>query len=289
MAPRKSRNALPILVLLALLPAFPAPPPKLAIFHPVFAQYEDGPPMAKDSQFMPGESLFFSCQMEGFTRSPADKDENRKVFLTYKLEAKDSRGILLQVAATGKEDSEVSPEDKEWKPKIRETIVIPALADSGEYQVLLHVRDEVSGQVADGRATFTVKGRDVAPSDTMIVRNFRFLRSEDESKPLQVAAYRPGDSVWARFDMTGYKLGEGNKLDIGYGLSVLGPDGKVVYAEPNAADQKEQPFYPQRFQPGILNLNLAKDQPVGEYTIVLTIHDTLGKQTYETREKFSVE
>ncbi len=103
----------------------------------------------------------------------------------------------------------------------------------------------------------------------MIVRNFRFLRNEDDEKPLPVAAYRPGDSVWARFDMTGYKLGDKNQVDIEYGLTVLREDGSVAYTEPQAANQKTQTFYPQRYQPGVLNLNLAKDQPLGKYTIVL--------------------
>ncbi len=274
---------------LAACSALAAPTPKLTIVHPVFAQYEDGAPMAKDYQFMPGESIFFSCQIEGFAKSPADKEESRKVFLSYRVEAKDAHGVLIQAAATGKEDSAVSPEDKEWKPKIRETIVIPALADSGEYSIALYVKDEVNLATAEAHTTFQVKGRDVERSDTLIVRNFRFLRSEDESKPLQVAAFRPGDAVWARFDMTGYKIGDANRVDIGYGLSVLSPDGKIAYTEPNAADQKEQPFYPQRYQPGVLSLNLAKDQPLGEYTIVLTVRDNVGKQTFEMREKFSVE
>ena len=274
---------------LAAYSALAAPAPKLAIVHPVFSQYEDGAPMAKDYQFMPGESIFFSCQIDGFAKSPADKEESRKVFLSYRVEAKDAHGVLIQAAATGKEDSAVSPEDKEWKPKIRETIVIPALADSGEYSIALYVKDEVNLATAEAHTTFQVKGRDVERSDTLTVRNFRFLRSEDESKPLQVAAFRPGDAVWARFDMTGYKIGDANRVDISYGLSVLSPDGKVVYTEPNAADQKEQPFYPQRYQPGVLSLNLAKDQPLGEYTIVLTVHDNVGKQVFETREKFSVE
>ena len=103
------------------------------------------------------------------------------------------------------------------------------------------------------------------------------------------AAYRPGDSVWARFEMTGYKLGEKNQVDIEYGLTVLSEDGSVAYKEPQAANQKIQTFYPQRYQPGVLNLNLAKDQPLGKYTIVLAVRDNLGQQMYETRETFSVE
>lgn len=138
-------------------------------------------------------------------------------------------------------------------------------------------------------ATFQVHGREVAPSDTLVVRDFRFLRSEDDTKPLQVAAYRPGDSLWARFIMTGYKLGDGNQFDIEYGLNVLRADGTVAYSEPHAAAQKDQPFYPQRYQPGVLNLNFPKDQKLGEYTIVLTVRDNLGGQNFEARQKFSVE
>ena len=129
----------------------------------------------------------------------------------------------------------------------------------------------------------------MAPSDTLAVRNYRFLRGEDDEKPLPVAAYRPGDSVWGRFEMTGYKLGDKNQVDIEYGLTVLSEDGSVAYTEPQAAGQKIQTYYPQRYQPGVLNLNLAKDQPLGKYTIVLAVHDNLGRQMYETRETFSVE
>ena len=89
--------------------------------------------------------------------------------------------------------------------------------------------------------------------------------------------------------MTGYKLDEHNQFDIEYGLTVLAADGSVAYSEPRAANAKDQTFYPQRYQPGVLSLNLAKDQPLGDYTIVLAVRDNLGQQSYETRQKFSVE
>jgi hypothetical protein len=63
----------------------------------------------------------------------------------------------------------------------------------------------------------------------------------------------------------------------------------VAYSQPDAANQKIESYYPQRYQPGELNLNLAKDQPLGKYTIVLTVQDNIGHQMYETRETFSVE
>ena len=89
--------------------------------------------------------------------------------------------------------------------------------------------------------------------------------------------------------MTGYKIGEKNLFDIGYGLVVLRADGTVAYSQPEAANSKDTPFYPQRYQPGELSLNMPKDIAKGEYTIVLTVHDQVGQQTCETREKFSIE
>ena len=261
---------------------------KLAIVRPMLSQIEDGAPVSSGYEFLPGETVHFSCQIEGYKRTE-DKDENDHVLLTYQLEARDPQGVLLQPAQEGKEAGTLTSEDKKWMPKLRETIVIPPLADSGQYQILIKVKDELAGSAAEARATFTVKGRDVASSDTLVVRNFRFLRGEEDDKPLQVAAYRPGDAVWARFEMTGYKLGEGNQFDIDYGLQVLRADGSVAFSQPEAAAEKQQSFYPQRYQPGALSVTLAKDQKPGEYTILLMVRDNLGQQSYETRQKFSVE
>ena len=257
---------------------------KLAIAHTAFAQSEDGPALAASYQFVSGETIFFSCLVEGYSRS--DKDD---VFLTYQIEARDARGLLLQPAASGKVQTTLAPEDRDWKPKFRDSIVVPPMVDPGEYQVLVKVKDERNGASTEARVPFHVQGREVAPSDTLVVRDFQFTRGEDDTQALKVPAYRPGDAVWARFLMTGYKIGGHNQLDIDYGLSVLRADGTVAYAQPHAAAEQRQPFYPQRYQPGVLSLNLAKDQKLGEYTIVLTVRDNLGHQTYETREKFSVE
>ena len=277
------------LCLTAVLVCFAAPEEKkLAIVRPLLSQMEDGAPVSSGFEFLPGETIHFSCQVEGYKKIEEQFDV-QKISLTYQVAARDSRGILLQAVQEGKEGGTVTAEDKNWLPKIRESIVIPPLAESGEYQILVKVQDEMAKTTAEGRAIFTVKGRDVEPSSTLIVRNFRFLRGEEDGKPLPVAAYRAGDPVWARFEMTGYKLSEANQLDIEYGLQVLRSDGTVAYSQPQAAAAKEQTFYPQRYQPGVLSLNLAKDQSLGEYTIVLTVRDNLGNQAYQTREKFTVE
>lgn len=278
-----------VLILASACFAFAADKP-LAIVHPVFALSEDGPPEASDQDFVPAETIYFSCQVEGYRKVDKPDDYGKQnIALQYQIEVRDKAGVLLKPIQEGKVETTVTQEDKDWKPKLRDSIVVPPLADTGEYTVFVKVSDELAKTLEEKRVVFRIKGRDVAPSDTLTVRNFRFLRSEDDAKALKVAAYSPGDPVWAKFDMTGYKFGEKNQVDIDYGLTVLREDGSVAYQQPDAATQQIQSYYPQRYQPGELSLNLAKDQPLGKYTIVLSVHDNIGKQMYETRETFSVE
>jgi len=257
---------------------------KLEIARAVFAQTEDGPAVATGTEFVPSDSAFFSCLVEGYSKSDIDE-----IALTYRIEAKDPQGILLQPPTIGKVEAKLAPEDKDWKPKLRAAIVVPPMISSGEMQVSVSVKDERTGATAESHVKFTVTGRDIPPSDSLAVGGFRFLRGEDDPKPLKVPAYRPGDTLWARFYMTGYKLGKNNEFDIQYGVTVLRSDGTTAYSEPNAASLKNQPFYPQRYQPGELSLNFAKDQALGEYTIVVSVKDNIGGQTVESRQKFSVE
>ena len=82
-------------------------------------------------------------------------------------------------------------------------------------------------------------------------------RQEDETA-LKTVAYRPGDMLWVRFDITGYKYGEQNSIDVGYDVAVLSPDGKQLFAEEDAAVEKSQAFYPQPWVPAAFNLSLQR-------------------------------
>lgn len=250
------------------------------------AQSEDGTPLPADFQFVSGETVFFSCRVSGYTRMG---EEPPKLSLTYSIESRDPQGVLILPIETGKVAADLSAEDKHWRPKIRYTIALPPLADSGPYRVVVKVKDEFGKTGAEAASPLLVRGRAVEPSDTMVARNFRFLRSEDDAAPLKDPAYRPGDSVWARFDMTGYKIGEKNRFDVEYGLKVLRPNGEVTYEEPKAAEAHDETFYPQRYTPGILSLNLPKDLAPGEYKIILTVRDNVGGQKQETVRTFSVQ
>ena len=256
----------------------------LAIQQATVHVTDDGATATSDYRFQPGDTAYFSFVIAGFQKS-----EENQIKLAYTIEAHDPAGVLISPQAIGHIAVGISQEDKHWQPKVRENLVVPSLAGSGRYEIAVKLRDELAEKDIDTRVVFQVEGRDVQPSDTLILRNFRFVRGENDEKALDVAAYRAGDTVWARFDMTGYKFGEGNRFEVAYGLTVLRPDGTVTYSQPEAATAAGESFYPQRYAPGELSLNCPKDLPRGEYTLVVQVHDKAGGQTYEMRQKFSIE
>lgn len=268
----------------ALSGVLAAAPGPLAIVQWELQQFEDGPALPSGYEFRPGETVFLSFRTSGYRVSGDDR-----ILLQYRIEARDPEGLLLAEAATGKVDAGLAVEDKDWMPKVRYSVLVPPLAPSGAYRLLVWLADKLGGAEVRKEIPFRVQGREVAPSAELVVRNFRFLRSEEDAKPLIVAAYRPGDAVWARFDITGYKLSERNRFQVEYGISVLRPSGEVLYTEPNAASEKDESFYPKRYVPGVLSLKLDSDIAPGEYTIVLDVRDAIGGQKHESRHSFRVE
>lgn len=258
-----------------------AAPAKFSIVHVALHQYDDGPPMGVNHYFIPGDSVFVSFQAAGYAAS-----EKSEVRLSWRIEVFDPRGVPLVPVTAGKVEEALSIEDKNWLPKIRHNFLIPLYLDSGAYRIAAAVKDELNGASATIDIPFRVRGIDVAPSETLVVRNFRFVRSENSDQ--LVTAFRPGQMLWARFEVIGYKLGPKNRYEVEYGLAVKRGD-EVLYAEPKAAEEQDENFYPKRYLPGALSLNLQKEVAPGEYTLVVTVRDRLGKQTAEESRPFRVE
>jgi hypothetical protein len=256
----------------------------LGIVSPTLHQFEDGPAIPTGHRFIPGETVFFSAQVHGYRPTP-----DQKVRLSYRIDATDADGVLLAATDMGKIDAELAPQDKEWMPKIRRGVLIPPHAPPGRYRIIVAVKDEVGGQEAKTEVSFEVHGRRVEPSETLVVRDFRFLRSEQDDSPLPMAVYRPGNTLWARFEMTGFKIGEKNRVHVEYGIAILAPGGKQLFAQEQAAVEEDSPFYPKRFVPGQLSLNIQPKTAPGEYTLVVSVRDQIGDQTFETRQTFRIE
>ncbi len=260
-----------------------APQAKLAILRPALHQYEDGPALPSDFRFTRGETVFLSFRIQGYKVSPESR-----ISLRCRIDVVDPRGIPVAETAHKELDAELAPEDKDWMPVIRHTFALPPLGEPGTYRVLIAAEDKLAGAQASVEVPFTVRGPVVEPSDTLVPRNFRFLRREDSRDVVDPPVFHPGEMLWARFEITGYKIGEKNRINVEYGLSVLTASGKAIYTEPRAAVEDSSPFYPNRYLPGVLSLNLEKARP-GEYTIVLMLRDKVGNQEHESRHPFKVQ
>ncbi|MGC9946535.1 MAG: hypothetical protein ABSF64_09230 [Bryobacteraceae bacterium] len=256
----------------------------LAVVRPTVSDRDGGAAVPGSFVHDPGETMFFSFQVDGFTASSGDR-----VHLTYKLEAFDPHGVRLMEPVAAEIEETLAPEDKNWKPTVRHEIEIPPLAESGTYKIAISVADIVGKTTATQDVPFEVRGRRVDPSDTLVIRNIRFYHGENDREALPKPVYRRGEAVWARFDIIGYKFGDGNALDVGYDVAVLAPGGKVVYSQPQAGADHSQSFYPKRYVPAVFSLATKSDTRPGEYAVSITAHDGVGNQTFEARQSFAIE
>ena len=269
---------------LAITPAVAA----LSVDRIALHQFEDGPVLGPSHVFLPGETLFFSCRLTGY-QVATTKDEQRSVKLSWKLQVTDPAGVPLVSEASGEIAEPVSTQDKNWYPKFLQQFKIPPFAPGGAYHIKVTARDEVANTELASQLDFQVRGHNVEPSATLTARNLRFVKDETDGPPLDPAVYHPGETLWARFDITGYKYGDKNRYSVEYGLAILRESGEQVFAQPAAAADSSENYYPQHYVPGAVSLNLQPNVPEGNYTLVITMADKVGGQMAEARAGFRIQ
>ena len=256
----------------------------LAIVQPAISIMEGGAPDEPGADHVPGETVYFSCRIINYAKS-ADE----KVRLAYSMQAFDPFGVPLAEATRNTLEAEAGFQDKDWRPRIETEIAIPPLAPSGVYKISVKVDDLVAKTSAQLDAPLRVRGHAVEATDKLAVQNIRLYRGENDTEPLAVAAYRPGDVVWAKFDITGFRRGEGNKIDVSYVTELVNADGKVLWKQGEPAVERSESFYPKRYIPADFGLNLDQKIRPGRYAITITVKDAVGNQTCEARQAFTVE
>jgi len=247
-------------------------------------QFEDGPSLPSSYAFRPGETVFLSFQVSGFKA-----DGLNQIRLVCEFQPMDAQGVKLQPGQNRTVDTELAPQDKDWLPKIRYSAVVPPLIRNGEYRIVVAIKDQIGGAGVRQQIPFAVRGKDVEPSASLAIRSLRFLRAEDETEALSVAAFRPGSMLWARFEVTGFKLGENNQVNVEYGLEVLSAAGDVLFSQPQAAREEDSSFYPKHYVPGLLSLNLTPEVQNGDYVLRVVARDLVGNQETDAKAAFSVQ
>jgi hypothetical protein len=261
----------------------------LAIVQAGVEESEDAPFLPADYQFMPGDYLYFMFQISGFSVQSFNRDDVHRISLRYQVAPEDTNGVPLTKTISDSIQADLSSEDKNWTPKRRVSFLLPSYIASGDFRVHLTVYDLFGKTEISKVFPFHIGGVRIEPADSVNVQHFGFLRRENDRDALDIPAYNPGDAVFVRFDMAGFKLGPGNAYALDYGLSVVQPSGKIFLDAPRAAELKSASFYPAQYLPGGLRISTPPNSAKGEYIVTLVVHDLIGNARYETRKSFSIE
>jgi hypothetical protein len=256
----------------------------LKIIHIGIHQIEDGPAVGDRVGFVPGETIYLSFDVENYNVT-----KEQAVAVSWVVTATDPKGIPIITPAEGKKQAMLQAEDKDWLPRARQAIVLPTLCTGGVYSIHIKVTDQNSKETVEADTKFKVGGPELPDAPKLVIRSFSFHRTEEDPQPLQSATYRSGDSMFARFQIAGYKYGEGNAIDASYGISILGPAGNVMYTQDPASEEKSASFYPKPYFDASMSLSLNPGTKAGDYTLVISAKDRIGNQTAEVRKTFHVE
>ena len=250
---------------------------------------EDSPFVPADYRFLPGDYVYLQFQIAGYGAITNENNDVRKISLSYEIVPQDDKGVPLTAAIIGVVKEDLGAEDKNWTPKRRASFLLPSFIAAGSYHVHFTVKDLVKKTSTSRDIPFRVGGTVVIPSTVLTVQDFQFLRKEDDADALEVPAYSPGDTVYARFMITGFRLAAGNEYHLSYGLTVTRPDGKPYLNQQSAAELSDKTFYPVPFVPGNVSITTSRTSAKGEYVLQLTVRDIGSAQLYQLKKTFTIE
>lgn len=250
---------------------------------------EDAPFISPGFRFFPGDFVHATFQVSNFTRKQQNSEAPPKISLAFEARLEDANGTLLAPPEKGDIESELSAEDKNWTPKRRVSFTLPPFIGSGKAQLRLSVKDALGGTETSRSLPFTIGGVAVLKSDSLAVQDFHFFRRENDADALEMPAFTPGDAVFAKFNMAGFKTGDRNTYRLVYDVLVLRPDGKPFIQQPHAAELTSDGFYPAQYLPAVLELTTAANSAKGVYAVIVTVHDLIGNATFQAKSAFTLE
>jgi len=242
-----------------------------------------------EGRFGSGERVFLRFSIAGARAIKGDDDKDPRMRLRYTIRLTDASLIPVAKPLSGEVVADLAPEDKKWQPRVNAEIELPTGLIKGQAALLIELEDQVAVTRTSLRSEIALAGPAIADDAPLTATNFYFLRQEEDGPPLDPAAYRAGDTVWARFSMIGFARGEGNRYAVSYGLEAFGADGKSLFRQEVAAEQQGDSAYPRRYLPSVLSLQLTKDLAKGEYLIRLHVLDTMSGKRALSEHRFTVE
>ncbi len=261
--------------------------PKLEIVSFQLHSFDGGPAWTSADRAHSGDVVHFTFRLAGFTK--VEKDNEDRAQLVWTLQPQDAQGAALGEVQRGTIAVEITEKDKKWTPQARGSFVVPLYLRPGDYRLRVTARDELAKTEASAVFPLPVTGPSLRPaSEGLGVDNVRFLRSA-EGEPLQVAAYRPGDTLWARFDMSGFALTPDREMQLAYGLRIRNAAGRVLLEQPGASEERKKFAYPPAYYPGTLSLEVQPGTAAGTYQLELLLEDRVSGKSASSVHTFRVE
>ena len=259
--------------------------PKFRVVGATLLDGEDGYPIPADSIFYPGETVYLEFKLAGFT-----VNDDYRMKADYRVDFLGPTGIRFAVSQAGEISEEIFPQDEDWLPLVRVSPKLPQFAESGAYKIFVSAVDRLAGneEIALEFPVF-VRGEDVETSTELMIRNFAFSRGEG-GETFSEPFYKAGETVWARFHITGYSLADDNSYEVESSLQVTAEEEgeeKVLFRF-ESSGARGRPFYPRRWLPAEFRLDLDDDLRPGTYSVLVSVRDKLGERTFESRRRFTV-
>jgi hypothetical protein len=117
-----------------------SPAKQLTIERLALHQFEDGPVVDPSYEFVPGESVHFSCRIVGYRIIKTEVEQSVK--LGWQMLVADPNNVPIEKLRAGRIEDKLSPQDKDWVPKFTASLMIPQFAPSGAYRVTVKIADE---------------------------------------------------------------------------------------------------------------------------------------------------
>ena len=261
----------------------------LAVIDAGVGRSEDAPYVPKDFQFLPGEYVYFTFHISGFASRLNEKSGIKSISLEYELTPWDANRVPLTEPVKGIITADLGKEDKNWIPIRRASFLLPSFVAAGPFNIHVVVKDLIAKTEAARDYSFQIGGVHLSDAGSIQAESFEFLRNQDDATALELPAYAPGDTVWARFQMSGFKYEAGNKYKLSYGIKILRPDGKTFLEAPNAAQISSDSFYPAQYVPGDLQITTPKNAARGTYQLTLSVRDLVANQSFDLKRTFTIE
>lgn len=261
---------------------------ELRVAYTAYSRYEGGAPMPQPITFLPGDQVVFRAKVAGFRAAEVGYQEYRAK-LSYEVSAVDFRGLVIGKTKKGEFDEPIHKEDKEWMPTLDYKFLIPAMAEYGAARIHLRIRDEVSQKETVFEESLQVNGKRLPALESVRVINFGFYRQQDDRSPLPSGVYRPGNTLWAKFDVAGFRIEDQNHFHAECDVQVRDGEGKVLFEQPAAISRDAKPEYPERYLPGTFSLEIRPGTASGQYAIAVIAHDRLSGQSNESVFPFTID